>query len=120
MVQRDANEVDEYRPGCPLQDVLATNELGSRPTGNASDRREHEAMVQLAAVMAEDPDRVLATLADVALALCGAGSAGISLEDLTASPPVFRWKAVAGRMAALLDGTMPRDFSPCTETVECN
>ena len=56
---------------------------------------------------------MLQTLADTALALCDAGSAGISLrEHQTDRPDAFRWVAVSGRCAKLVDHIIPMDDSP--------
>jgi PAS domain S-box-containing protein len=61
--------------------------------------------------MAADPETVLQKLADTLLVLCRAGSAGVSILEPDAG--VFRWRAAAGRFAPILDGTIPRDASPC-------
>jgi PAS domain S-box-containing protein len=72
-------------------------------------------MADLAGVMAESPQRVLQRLADAALRLTGADSAGVSVLDATAADGrgVFRWAATAGAFAPFAGGTLPRDFSPC-------
>ncbi|HEX7639960.1 MAG TPA: ATP-binding protein, partial [Burkholderiaceae bacterium] len=78
---------------------------------------ENEALAGLATVLAENPDDLARALADAALRLTGAHSAGLSLEDTERGEPVFRWVATAGEFARYLHGTMPRDFSPCGEVV---
>ena len=52
---------------------------------------------------------MLQKLVEVAVDLCDAHTAGISLLE----GDVFRWEAVAGVFAAARGGTMPRDQSPC-------
>jgi signal transduction histidine kinase len=59
---------------------------------------------------------MLQRLARLALELCRADAAGISLLD----GDVFRWEALAGTMATYRDGTMPRDASPCGLVIERN
>ena len=52
---------------------------------------------------------MLQKLVELAVELCDAHTAGISLLE----GDVFRWEAVAGVFAAARGGTMPRDQSPC-------
>jgi signal transduction histidine kinase len=63
----------------------------------------------LAAEMAEQPRNVLQKLVEIAVELCDADTAGVSLLD----GDVFRWEAVAGVFAGARGGTMPRAESPC-------
>lgn len=111
---------DDYRPGCDLAEVLVPEDKWSGRPARQTTGFNLEALARLVAQPPRDPDIILGALVEEALSACGAGSAGVSLEDLGVSPPIFRWRAVAGRMAPFLGGTMPRDFSPCTETVARN
>ncbi len=52
---------------------------------------------------------MLQKLAEIAVDLCRADTAGISVID----GDVFRWVAVAGVFASAWGGTMPRNESPC-------
>jgi signal transduction histidine kinase/ActR/RegA family two-component response regulator len=61
--------------------------------------------------MSDAPESILQSLAETTLALCHAGSAGISI--LEEGDSIFRWHALAGELAARRWGTTPRDFSPC-------
>ena len=93
---------------------LATAQLATRPSRATRPDVERHALVLLTEAIQESRDGVLQRLAETALDLCNAGSAGISVEeDDGVSPPVFRWRAAAGRFAPWLGGTMPRHFSPC-------
>lgn len=107
-------------PGCPLSEVLATEELQERPVRSADPAAEREAFSVLSNSILTGADGVLELLAEWAKRLCGAHSAGISLEAPGEHPPVFRWRAVTGRLSPFLHSTMPRDFSPCGETVRRN
>jgi GAF domain-containing protein len=109
---------DDYRPGCPLEDVLATHLLAIRPPRSADLRAENEALISLSSAFSNTPENVLEQLVQHGAKLCNAHSCGVSLEDLSLNPPVFRWVAVAGQMSRFAGGTMPRHFSPCTETVK--
>ena len=92
-----------------FQEVDIRHELASRPTSAPNYEREHRAFTALATEMANDPRNMLQKLVEIAVTLCGAHIAGISLLD----GDVFRWEAVAGVFGAAKGGTMPRDQSPC-------
>jgi len=100
------------RPSTNVDDVIITSELSRRPARAPDHVAENRALVMLAQIMAESPMRVFQGLADCALELCHAGSAGISVWE-AADPTVFRWRATSGAFAQCAGGTMPRDFSPC-------
>jgi signal transduction histidine kinase len=96
-------------PVATLADVDIKSELDVRPLRQPDYEREHEAFALLAAELASHPHNMLQKLVEVAVALCGAHTAGISLID----GDLFRWEAVAGVFAAARGGTMPRQASPC-------
>lgn len=75
-------------------------------------------MIELATALADAPDQVLQSVSDLACRLCGAESAGISLQEVENGREVFRWRATSGRMQPYLNGVMPRDFSPCGLVLE--
>ena len=93
--------------------VLITEELGRRPPRTSDYAAENRALDALAREMAARPEAVLQKLADVVVELCQADSAGISILEATDDTEVFRWRAVAGRLAAYRGGVVPRDRSPC-------
>ncbi len=104
-----------------LDDVVNTEELGHRPKRPADYEAQSKALVALARELADSPRTVLQKLVDTALALCGAGSAGISiLEHDAETGGTFRWRATAGQFAKYLGGTMPRNFSPCGTVLDRN
>lgn len=97
-----------------LDDVLATGELGHRPVRRADFPAEIAALHALAQRLADQPDTMLDRLLQMALQLCHAGTAGLSLlETGPAGESVFRWAAMAGALASHVGGSTPRDFSPC-------
>jgi signal transduction histidine kinase len=83
--------------------------LQQRPSRPADLENEHRAFRTLAAEMAINPRNMLQKLVEVAVDLCHAHTAGISLLE----GDVFRWEAVAGVFAPARGGTMPREASPC-------
>ena len=102
-----------------LESVIATAELSRRASRAPDYEAENRTLVSLAQDMARlQPGAMLHRLAEVALASCRAGSAGISLiED---DHRVFRWHALAGELAPHLGGTAPRASSPCATVLERN
>ena len=89
----------------PLTEVDIRHELASRPYRLPDHEAEARALADLAARMADKPRDMLQGLVEVALELCDAGTAGISLLE----GDVFRWEALAGVFASKRGGTMPRD-----------
>ena len=97
------------RPTATLAEIDIGPTLGTLPRRSANYEREDRAYAALAMEMAENPRNLLQKLVEVAVDLCQAHTAGISLLD----GDVFRWEAVAGVFAAARGGTMPRNESPC-------
>lgn len=104
-----------------LDDVLVTSELNVRPARFPNLQRENEALKSLADCFAKSPETILNRLVELAISLCGAGTAGISLEQTTPDGElVFLWVALAGELKQMLGGTTPRNFSPCGVCVDKN
>jgi signal transduction histidine kinase/ActR/RegA family two-component response regulator len=111
-----------------LQSVLCTKELERRPSRAPDYRAENQALVTLSQALTHSPGSVLQSLVNMALKLCRAHSAGISLLEeegppgsLSARGDHFRWHAVAGQWAPLVwDTTTPRGDSPCGTVLDRN
>jgi len=99
--------------------VLVTAELALRPR-EPDYAAENRALVALARQLATTPGDILQGLAEAALELCRAHSAGLSLIEDEEGQGIFRWAAIAGRFAPNVNGTTPRDFSPCGVVVDSN
>jgi len=97
----------------PLAAVIATPELTSRPRRAPDFEAESHALGTLLATLSTSPRSALQKLAEVALELCSAHSAGISLVEDSRGVPVIRWRALAGQFAPHVGSTLPREFSPC-------
>jgi signal transduction histidine kinase len=96
-----------------LEDVLITSQLYLRPQKPRDPREAAESIQRLARVMARKPHKLVATLLEMALRLCGAGTAGISLlEERPDAEPVFRWTHLAGVLEGYVGKVKPKDFSP--------
>jgi signal transduction histidine kinase len=95
-------------------DLVITALLETRAARPRDFAREIAAIQEIASCMLRAPDRMQQCFVDIALSLCDAGSAGISLlEDTEAGETIFRWTALAGSFAGFVGGSTPRDFSPC-------
>jgi len=102
--------------GPTLDAVLVTQNLTSRPARVADARAEARALHALARAFDETPQAALDALMREALALClpsGNGTTGVSLLEGQGEAALFRWTAMAGRLAQHVGGTTPRAFSPC-------
>ncbi len=73
-----------------------------------------EGMHRLAHAFVENPDTILQELVNAAVDLCGADSAGISLEQEGGTDANFyQWVATAGKYAPFLNALLPRYPSAC-------
>ena len=96
-----------------LQSMLSTAELSRRPSRRPDHQAESKALIALAQSMAASPEGILQKLADTALTLCRAHSAGLSLLEEGDQKRNFHWRAIAGQWAHHINGGTPRDFGPC-------
>jgi signal transduction histidine kinase len=96
-----------------LEDVLITGQLYLRAKKERDAREEAQSLQRLAHVMARKPGKLVETLLEMALRLCSAGTAGISLlEERPGAEPVFRWTHLAGALEGYVGKVKPKDFSP--------
>jgi signal transduction histidine kinase len=104
-----------------LEDILITHKLKSRRRRKPNSHAENAALHVLARVMTTSPDELIDNLLRLALDLCTAGTAGLSvLETPEQGEPVFRWTNLAGALSKHLGGNAPRNFSPCGVTLDRN
>jgi two-component sensor histidine kinase len=97
-----------------VEEILITDQLSSRPRRLPDHALEARALHELGALMGELPGSLYQRFVDLAIELCDAGSAGISVLEATESgEAIFRWTALAGAFAPFVGGHTPRDFSPC-------
>jgi signal transduction histidine kinase len=104
-----------------LEDVLVTHKLKSRRRRRLNSRDEILALHTLAKVMSSSPQKLLDTLLEIALELCSAGTAGLSLlETASQGEQVFRWTHLAGSLSKNAGDSTPRNFSTCGVTLDRN
>ena len=92
-------------PTATLEEVDILRELDRRPARSPDYEKQNRALAALAEEMAVNPRNMLQRLAEVAVDLCQADTAGISLLE----GDVFRWEAVAGC-------SLPRATERCPAT----
>lgn len=105
-----------------LDEVIITADLARRPSRSPNHEGENKALTGLMDYMAgrAPADEVLQRLAETAMSLCKAHSAGVSLlEQDPDGREVFRWRAAAGRWAPQRGATLPR-ISPCGTVIDRN
>jgi PAS domain S-box-containing protein len=104
-------ESPQHDTGMDLHDLLSDDAFKVRPKQRRDPARSASAFRQLSQLLAKDETSVLHELVTAAVEFCGADSAGISLEE--PENGTFRWVAIAGSFERYLDGTTPRNYSPC-------
>jgi len=89
--------------------AFATRNLHSRDIGT-----QMFGLQRLSRALLERPDTILQELVNAAVDLCGADSAGISIEkDDGSDQEYYRWIATAGAYSGFLDAILPRYPSAC-------
>jgi two-component sensor histidine kinase len=99
-----------------LADVLITEQLSIRQPTAPHHQREKRALEALAHRMADEPSDVLPQLVKIALDVCDADSAGVSVLE----GEKFRWLGLHGTLSAFEDATTPRNDSPCGVCLDRN
>jgi two-component sensor histidine kinase len=104
--------------GVELESILITTELARRPSRAPDYAAENRALVALAREMATQPQNLPQKLVEMAVELCGAGTAGISLLEASPYGEYFSCQAMAGVYALHLGGGTSRHFSLCGTTLD--
>jgi PAS domain S-box-containing protein len=107
-------------PPTELRSMVSTAELQSRPSRAPDYEAESRALMELSRQMAASPGSILQALAETALNLCNAHSAGLSLLEDGDQRSNFHWRAIAGQWASHVNGGTPRDFGPCGTVLDQN
>jgi signal transduction histidine kinase/DNA-binding response OmpR family regulator len=102
----------------PLESISRTAELKARPSRVPDYEAENRALTTLVKALADSPRSILNTLANTALAVLRAGSAGISL--LTSDGERFYLAAVTGAWSRHHADSTPRRFCPSGDVLDRN
>jgi len=108
------NTAPRFHPGDRARDLttIATALRGRQGSPNL--RLEAAAWRQLAGALTADPSTALSCALDIALGLCHAGTAGLSLlKTDAANGTTVRWELVHGALASYEGLDTPVSSSPC-------
>lgn len=101
-------------PGLEVLDAGADSAFAAHPVHSRGVAEQMEAMQRLVRALVESPDTILQELVNAAVELCGADSAGISMEKPGGSESDFyHWIATAGAYSDFRDAMLPRYPSAC-------
>jgi GAF domain len=120
----DAAVLDPTDTGLEVIDLLTDPAFARRHLHSRDVALQMEGMRRLALAFVETPDTILQELVHAAVDLCGADSAGISIErDDTADRTdanYYHWVATAGQYSSFHDAMLPRSPSACGVCIERN
>lgn len=105
--------------GLQVTDLKNNSAFQARRLRSHAGASSIEAMRRLASAFLERPDTILQVLVNLAVELCGADSAGISVRrDDATEERFYHWIATAGVYSPFLDACLPRNPSACTICLE--
>ncbi len=109
----------------PLESILCTEELQSRPSRPPDYEKENNALRALVSALADSPSTIFQTLAEAILEITQCDSAGLSLLTMDGKTPDvggqrFYWPAITGLWSSHVGGGTPRDFGPCGDVLDHN
>ena len=107
-------------PGVPLETILCTERLRSRPCRAPDYEKENRALVALASALVDSQSSILQTLAETILEVTQSDSSGLSLLTKDDGGKRFYWAAIAGMWKRHIGGGTPRDFGPCGDVLDRN
>lgn len=111
--------LDPVQTGLEVIDLQDDAEFARRRLHPRDAALQLEGMKRLATAFVDRPDTILQELVKAAVSLCGADSAGISIEREDGSDEAFyEWVATAGAYDGFLDAILPRNPSACGVCLE--
>lgn len=107
--------------GLEVIDIDTDPAFAARRVHGHSAVRQMEGLRRIARAFVESPDTILSELVHAAVELCGADSAGISIEkDDRTDANFYHWVATAGQYSDFLNAVLPRHPSACGVCLERN
>ena len=105
--------------GLEVLDLESDAAFLSRPLHTRDATAQLEGLRRIGRAFVESPETILQELVDAAVNLCGADSAGISIEkDDGSDREFYHWVATAGQYSAFFDAVLPRYPSACGVCLE--
>jgi hypothetical protein len=104
----------DHNTGVEVLDLQSNTDFLARPSHQRDALAQLAGMQRLAHAFTNNSDGVLQELSDIAVQLCGAESAGISLETFgPEGQQLFQWVAISGVYSPFLNATVPYHWMPC-------
>ena len=105
--------------GLEVVDLSDETVYSNRRLHSRNGAMQMEGLHRLAVAFVESPETILQELVNAAVRLCGADSAGISIErDDKTEERYYQWIATAGEYSGFLHASLPRYPSACTICLE--
>ena len=104
--------------GLVVLDLMSDDAFAQRRLHVHDFAAQIKGMHQLARAFAGTPDTILQVLVDAAVDLCGAESAGISIEREQSAAKFYQWVATAGQYVRFLNAMLPLYPSACGVCLE--
>jgi hypothetical protein len=109
-----ATQITLEESGLNVLDLRNDNAFAVRKLHVRDIGMQMAALRRLAHVLLESPETILQELVNAAVDLCGADSAGISVENEGGSDQEFyKWIATSGAYSGFLNAILPREPSAC-------
>ena len=107
----------------PLESILCTEELQSRPSRPPNYEKENYALRTLVSALADSPRTIFQILAETIKDITQCDSAGLSLLTMDGKTPNvtghrFYWPAITGMWSPHVGGGTPRDFGPSGDVLD--
>jgi hypothetical protein len=110
-----------HKDGFTITNLEADTRFQARKLHARDIPLQMEGMRRLGVAFVDSPTTILQVLVEIAVDLCGADSAGITI---VLEPPTedayYQWIAVAGEYSNFLNATLPRTPNPCGVTLQRN
>jgi hypothetical protein len=119
MIPTSQNALDLLVPGLQVVDLYENAEFKSRPRRKARIELQMEGLQRLAEAFVLHPESILQELANSAVSLCKADSAGVTLETRSITGETnLQWVAVAGAFSNFSHASFPCVNTACGTGIE--
>ena len=105
--------------GLEVVDLTDNTLIAERQLRSRNSAMQMDGLQRLASAFVEQPETILQELVNAAVRLCGADSAGVSIERADRTDELYyQWIATAGEYNGFLDASLPKFPSACTICLE--